>query len=258
MQPDSLAQTLIAARDPRNPPAELPGPLAPQDLADAYHVQDCVVAALGCQTSGYKVAATSRIAQEHLGIDGPFTGRLLAERVYRSPASLPAAEHRFFVVEPEYAFTLGKDLPLREEAYSEAEVSSAVASLHPAFEIVSSAYDAAWREAGAAALIADNAVHTAMIMGPATSDWRALDFRRRKVRLDVDGVLHSEGEGIRALGGPLETLLWLTRHLAERNLGLKAGDVVTTGVVTDIAYLEAGQRAFADFGELGTVSFEVK
>lgn len=257
MPHEQLVKDLIAARDPRNPPASLPEPLALQDLAAAYRVQDRVVAALGCQTKGYKVAATSRIAQEHLGIDGPFTGRLLAERIYRSPASLPAAEHRFFVVEPEYAFTLGADLPLRDAAYSEAEVAAAIASLHPAFEIVSSAYDAAWREAGAAALIADNAVHTAMVMGPATTDWRDLDFQRRKVRLDVDGALHSEGEGIRALGGPLETLLWLTQHLAGRGLGLQAGDVVTTGVVTDIAYLTAGQRAEADFGELGSVSFQV-
>lgn len=256
LAPDSLAQALIAARDPRNPPAGLPGPLAPQDVASAYRVQDQVVAALGCRPCGYKVAATSRIAQEHLGIDGPLSGRLLAERLYQSPASLPAAEHRFFVVEPEYAFTLGQDLPFRDAAYQIAEVAAAVASLHPAFEIVSSAYGEAWREAGASALIADNAVHTAMVMGPATKNWQGLDFQHRRVRLEVDGALHSEGEGIRALGGPLETLLWLTQHLAERGLGLKAGDVITTGVVTDIAYLVSGQRAEADFGELGQVSFE--
>ncbi len=255
VRPDSLAQVLIAARDPKNPPAELPGPLTPGDLESAYGVQDAVATALGGRTAGYKVAATSKIAQEHLGLDGPLTGRLLVDRLYSSPASLPAAEHRFFVVEPEYAFTMGQNLPPRAEAYSEAEVAVAVTSLHPAFEIVSSAYGEAWREAGAAPLIADNAVHTAMVMGPPTRAWRDLDFNRRRVRLSVDGDLHSEGEGIRVLGGPLETLLWLMQHLAARGRGLQAGDVVTTGVVTDIAYITAGQRAEADFGELGQVSF---
>ncbi len=257
MQLDHLAEALITARNPANPAAPLPGPLTPGDIDTAYAVQDAVVAALGQRPAGYKVAATSKIAQEHLGLDGPLSGRLLAERLYRSPTSLPASEQRFFVVEPEYAFTLGRDLPQREGGYNEEEAAEAVASLHPAFEIVGSAYGDAWREAGAAPLIADNAVHTAMVLGPAYEDWRTLDFRRRKVRLEVDGALHSEGEGIRAMGGPLETLAWLTQHLAARGRGLAAGDVVTTGVVTDIAYLAQGQRAKADFGELGQVSFTV-
>ncbi len=257
MQPDRLAKELIAARNPKMPPAALPGPLGRLDLEAAYAVQDAVVAALGSRPAGYKVAATSKIAQEHLGIDGPLTGRLLADRIYRSPASLPAAEHRFFVVEPEYAFTLGRDLPPRDEGYQEAEIAAAVASLHPVFEIVSSAYGDAWREAGPAALIADNAVHTAMVLGPAVTDWQELDFDKHPVRLSVNGKLHSLGEGARALGGPLKTLLWLSRNLASRGRGLAAGDVVTTGVVTDIAYLGQGERAEADFGELGTVVFDV-
>ncbi len=257
MQPEDLAKALIAARNPALPPAPLPEELSLADLDAAYAVQDAVVAALGARTAGYKVAATSKIAQEHLGLDGPLTGRLLADRIFPSPASLKGDSQRFFVVEPEYAFTMAKDLPPRGTPYAKAEVAAAVASLHPVFEIVGSAYGEAWREAGAAALIADNAVHTAMVVGPATQDWQALDFNRHAVSLSVDGKLHSKGEGIRAMGGPLETLVWLAGHLNGRGLGLKAGDLVTTGVVTDIAYLVAGQRAEADFGELGKVVFDL-
>lgn len=257
MDPDALAQALIAARDPRQPAAPLPGPIAKGDLATAYRVQDAVVARLGGAVAGYKLAATSKIAQEYLGLDGPLSGRLLQDRLFQSPARLKAAEHRFVLVEPEYAFTLGANLPVREKPYSQAEAASAVASLHPAFEIVSSAYGEAWKEAGAAPLIADNAAHAVMILGPGLTDWRTVDFNHQTVRLKVDGKLHTEGQGLRAMGGPLWALCWLSEHLKARGLGLEAGQVVTTGVVTDVAFLGAGQRAEADFGQLGTVRLDV-
>ncbi len=254
MQPDALARQLIAARDPHQPAAAVPGPLTPGDLGTAYSVQDAVVRLLGGRTAGYKIACTSKVAQDYLGLDGPCTGRLLKERILASPAEVSAAEARFLLIEPEYAFTLGRDLPAREGAYSEQEVSDAVASLHPAFEIVSSAYGEAWTQAGAAAVIADNAVHTALVLGSAVADWQALDITGQKVSLSINGKLHSEGVGARALGGPLSALTWLTGHLSGRGRGLEAGDVVTTGVVTEIAFLKAGEQADADFGALGRVS----
>ncbi len=254
MQPEAQARALIAARDPLNPPAPVPSPLDPDDLEAAYAVQDAVVGLLDSPAVGYKLACTSKAAQDYLGIDGPCTGRLLKNRFLASPAEVSAADLRFILIEPEYAFTLGSDLPPREEAYSEEEVAAAVASLHPAFEIVSSAYGDAWTKAGAAAVIADNAVHSAMVLGPAVTAWRDLDITGETVRLTINGGLHSEGAGARALGGPLSALTWLSRHLAGRGRGLEAGAVVTTGVVTEIAFLEAGDRAEADFGSLGKVA----
>lgn len=254
MQPEELARQLIAARDPHAPAAAVPGPLTPGDLDAAYGVQDAVVRLLGGRTVGYKIACTSKIAQDHLGLDGPCTGRLLENRILTSPAEITAAEARFVLIEPEYAFTLGRALPARNEPYSDAEISDAVASLHPVFEVVASAYGDAWTEAGAAAVIADNAAHSALVLGAPVTDWQTLDITGQRVRLSINASLHSDGQGARALGSPLKALAWLSRHLAERGRGLAAGDLVTTGVVTDVAFLEAGDQAEADFGALGRVS----
>jgi len=246
----AIARTLVEGRDPRHPPVAAP-PLA--DLEEAYRVQAAVVALLGDSVAGYKIACTSPIAQRHLGLSEPFVGRLLGKRIHASPARLAAAQQRFFVAEPEYAFTMGRDLPARDTPYGEEEVADAVESLHPAFELVGSAYGAAWQEVGAAALIADNAVHVALVLGPGRRNWRDLDCVHATVALSIDGSAHSSGTGVQALGGPVRALAWLAGHLGRRGEGLRSGQVITTGVVTEVAALGTGQTALADFGQLGSV-----
>ncbi|GAB5470177.1 MAG: fumarylacetoacetate (FAA) hydrolase [Rhodospirillales bacterium] len=248
------ALALLVARDPAVPEAAPPEGLAPGDLAAAYRLQEAVVRANGLTPAGYKLAATSQVAQDFLGLQAPLTGCLFRERIMTSPASILASQERFLLVEPEYAFTLGRDLPPRSKPYAQAEVAAAVASLHPAFEIVTSAYGAAWTDVGAAALVADNAAHAALVLGPACTDWQDLDSVHQPVTLTLQDERHSQGEGARALGSPLAALTWLSRELQTRGQGLRAGQVVTTGVVTDIAFLSAGQTARADFGPLGSVS----
>ncbi len=60
--------------------------------------------------------------------------------------------------------------------------------------------------------------------------------------------------GANALGHPLDALAWLANQGVLGGRGLKAGDVVTTGVVTPFIYVEAGDRVTADFGALGEVN----
>ena len=68
---------------------------------------------------------------------------------------LPAGAFNFRLIEPEFAFRLGRDLSARAEPYDEAAVAEAVASLHPAIEVVTSAFDQ-WHGQGVASLIADD------------------------------------------------------------------------------------------------------
>jgi 2-keto-4-pentenoate hydratase len=55
----------------------------------------------------------------------------------------------------------------------------------------------------------------------------------------------------------LNSLVWLANTLCEQDKALKAGDLVSTGVCTDIYLAEPGDHIVADFGTLGTaeVSF---
>ena len=73
------------------------------------------------------------------------------------------------------------------------------------------------------------------------------------VSLAINGIPAGSGRGANAYGGPLTALTWLVNHLCARGRGIAAGEVVTTGVVTELSYLKAGDRAVADYGSLGSV-----
>ena len=260
----AAAGLLLEARRSRKAIDSLPAGLRPDDLEGAYAIQAAFVAEAaglpGQATAdaaqvGYKIGATSRKAQDYLGVEGPFFGRILRGGVVESPSRFAAGDFLFCLIEPEFAFRLAAPLPPRPQPYGEDEVAEAVAAVHPAIELVTSAFGAGWSGAGARALIADNGVHGAFVLGPACDDWRKLDLPAHPVSLSINGAAVSEGRGANALGGPLTALTWLANELGARGAArpLAAGDWVTTGVVTDFKLLEPGDEAVADFGGLGQV-----
>ena len=65
------------------------------------------------------------------------------------------------------------------------------------------------------------------------------------------------GIGANALGGPELAFTWLANHLIGRDHHLRAGDVVTTGVITGIFDTMPGDEVLADYTLLGAVSVKL-
>jgi 2-keto-4-pentenoate hydratase len=247
------AELLLAARRELSPIPALPEACRPATAAEGYAIQAALCDLRGGTLAGFKIGATSRTAQTLLGTEEPFHGCLFADGVHDSPATLSAGGYHFRLIEPEFAFRLGADLPARAAPYGRGELAEAVASLHPAFEVVTSAYGEAWIGAGLAQLIADNGVHACLVLGPATEDWRELDLASHDVVFASGGAEVGRGQGANALGHPLDALAWLADRGVLEGRGLKAGDLVTTGLVTPFAYAGAGDALRADYGPLGAV-----
>jgi 2-keto-4-pentenoate hydratase len=57
-----------------------------------------------------------------------------------------------------------------------------------------------------------------------------------------------------ALGHPANAVAWLAGKLAERDLSLKAGDLIMTGTLTAITPIDAGSSYEGAFSTLGTVT----
>lgn len=250
------AELLLAARRDRRPLDSLPADLRPADLDEAYAIQRAFVAGRGVRPVGYKIGCTSELAQKALGIAEPIVGCALEPEVLQSPANFSAADFLQHFLEPEFAFRLARDLPPRDTPYGEPEVTEAVDLAYPAIEIVASGFGTAWSEVGAAQLIADNSAHALLVLGEGRDDWRGHDLAAQAVSLRIDDAPATEGVGANALGHPLRALTWLANDRARRAAGLKTGDIVTTGVVTGLTDLRAGQRAVADFGPLGRVEVD--
>lgn len=230
----------------------LPEALRPADRAEGYAIQAHYEALSGNPIVGWKIAATSAAGQAHIGVDGPIAGRLLAERAFEDGATLPFGHNRMAVAEPEFAFRMGQDLPPRAADYTQDEVLAAVAALHAAIEVPDSRFEP-FEKAGGAQLIADNACTHDFVLGPAMPDvWRETDLSQHKVTISVEGKEIHDGIGANVLGDPRIALTWIANELSRYGIGLKAGQLVTTGTCATPMPVGAGDHVVADFGALGS------
>ncbi len=233
--------------------AGLPGTCRPATRAEGYAIQTEVMRVSGRTGYGWKIAATSAAGQAHIGVDGPLAGRLLGGQTAESGAHVSLRGTQMHVAEPEFAFRMGRDLPPRPQAYSQAEVLAAVASLHPAIEVPDSRYDD-FAKAGAPQLIADNACAHFFVLGPAaTHPWATLDLAQHEVAAKVGARYTRNGKGANVLGGPAVALTWIANELRGLGFGLRSGEVVTTGTCMPPLEIEPGDRVTVDYGVLGRV-----
>ena len=234
----------------------IPQDCRPDDSNAGYLVQREVVQRLlhryGGHTVGYKVACTNILAQRLLNLNEPFFGRLLSSSVYTSPARLNPADFSMRLIEAEFAFEMAKDLPIEGAPYRVEAVSAGVAAVLPAIEIVDTRFTD-WTAVGAPSLIADNACNAAWVQGKSYDSLQAFDLKTHEVALMVNGETKRRGRGFEVLGHPLNSLTWLANALSKQGKTLKAGDLISTGVCTDVYFAEPGDEIVADFGELGTV-----
>ncbi|HEX7968228.1 MAG TPA: fumarylacetoacetate hydrolase family protein, partial [Stellaceae bacterium] len=222
---EALASLLLAARRNGRPIDTLPVELVPTAADEAYAVQDAVAPALGA-IAGWKVGAANPTAE-------PNAAPLFADLMAASPARWPASRFRVRGIEGELAFRFGASLPPRAAPYGEDEVWAAIATLHPAIELVDSRF-ADFRATDKLALLADNQSNGAFCWGAAVRDWRGIDFLRQPASLVVDGKEVASAVGGNAAGHPRRLLAWLANHCARRGRGIAVGDIVTTGTHTGL------------------------
>jgi 2-keto-4-pentenoate hydratase len=231
----------------------LPEPLRPSTRVEGYAIQSRLERHSAQPLFGWKIAATSTAGQQHIGVDGPLAGRLLAETVFADGAAVPLGASRMRVAEAEFAFRIGRSLPPRAAPYTTAEVLDAATALHLAIEVPDSRF-ADFATVGAAQLIADNACAYRFVLGPeAPATWRGTDLVEHRVVGTVAGRLERDGCGANVLGDPRVALTWLANELSAHGVTLAAGQVVTTGTCLVPLPVGPGDAVSADFGALGRV-----
>ncbi len=247
------ARILWQARLRQTRLAVLPPDCRPATLDQGYAVQDAMAAGAGQSVSGWKIAATSAAGQRHIGVTEPLAGRLFADFILPDGARLPAAPLQMRVVEAEFAFRLGRDLPSRAASYDPAEVCAAVADLHLAIEIPDARFEP-FDTIGPALVVADDAFAAWFVLGPKVRAWTGLDLPAQAVRVWKNGTVAAAGKGANALGDPRLALTWLANERARRGGGLKAGEVITTGTCITPLPIAPGDAIVAEFTGLGQVA----
>ncbi len=233
---------------------DLPPDLRPVDLEAAYAIQALLVERLlpeGERAIGYKCACTGQIAQQALGIDRPVFGRLLSHTTSPSGIELPAERFTHRVIEAEFGIRVARDVVERDGGHTAESIAEYVEAVIPAVEIVDHRY-ADW-SVGALQVAADNAIHGWWIEGRPVTDWHGIDLGSAEVEVRSNGEVITTGSGANVLGHPLNVLAWLADELPRFDRRLRAGDLVTTGVVTDVFEAGPGDVITAEFAGLGSV-----
>ncbi|WP_119303268.1 2-keto-4-pentenoate hydratase [Dongia deserti] len=252
-QTEQAAALLWQARIEQRRIDTLPDHLRPHTLEEGHAIQDAMVAMAAQPVLGWKIAATSKAGQEHIGVTEPLAGRLFKNFVLKDGARLPAAPLHMKVMEAEFTFRIGRALPPRDAAYEQREVCDAVAVLHLAIEVPDARFDR-FAEIGAAQIVADDAFASWFLLGPEVHGWRQLDLSTQRVRALKSDTVIAEGTGANVLGDPRIALTWLANHLAQRGIGLKEGDIITTGTCFTPPAVAAGDQVTAEFIGLGQVT----
>lgn len=229
----------------------------PTTLDEAYAIQEAIAELSGLSRRGYKVGSTSKDAQRLLGTDEPGCGVLLAPFVHESPAVVETVRDHMPAVEGEFAFLLGRDLPPRDAPYEMAEIVAAIDKVAGAVEVVGTRFAGGLAGKGRFLTTADDGVNIALVTGR-WDDFGGRDLRDHSVTLTINRMEKGMGTGSRALGDPLNVLLWLANHLSQRKVGLRSGEIVSTGTCTGLDPVRRGDVVHADFGSLGTVVLEVE
>jgi 2-keto-4-pentenoate hydratase len=242
MTPDQIeraANALVAARKSAAI-ATLPADAIPQSEADAYQVQDAVIAKLGEKIGGWKTGVLPT---------GVFVAPIFASGVHTSPAVMPASGLKIIGIECEIGFLFHKALPPRPQPYTRDEMLAA-ATLHPTIEVVDSRFQD-FRSLERLIVLADNVSNGGLVYGAAASGWEGMDLAHPPIEVTADGKHFADCTGLRA-GNPIDLCLGAVNHVNSRG-GITAGTVITTGTHTGLIFTEPGVKIAADFGKLGRV-----
>lgn len=250
---DAMAQWLWEARQRRRPYRNLPAELRPASIAEAYAAQEAyyrLAEPVYGAVAGAKIATTTKVMQQLMGITHPCGGAIFAQTIHTSPAKVRTADFVNLRLESEIALLLGADLPATRAPWTRETVTPAVAGAMPAFELIEDR-NADYAKTEASSLIVENCWNGGVVVGAAKAVPVAA-LVGIPGRLAIDGKTVGEG----AAEDPATTLAWLANHLAERGRGLKAGMVVITGSLIATVSIARGQRAVFAVDGLGEVAME--
>ena len=257
---DELAARLIAAYDSGRTLAPITDEADDFDVAAAYDVLAEIERrrrAQGWVPAGRKIGFTNRTIWSRYGVYEPMWAHMWTHTVQHARDGEAVLALTGFVqprIEPEVVFGLRGPVRATDDAL---EILRGVEWLAAGFEIVQSHFPE-WKFRAADCTSAFG-LHGALVVGtpvPVTDANRAafaaalptFALTLRKGEKVVD-----RGIGANVLGSPALALAHLSRVLAGQPqfAPLAAGEIVTTGTVTDAWPVAGGETWSSDYGELG-------
>jgi 2-keto-4-pentenoate hydratase len=239
----TMAEALIAARAKGGRPAKFLR--VPTTAAEAYQVQDLVLARLG-PAIGWKVGAASPTSE-------PSCAPVLPGGLY-DMASSPIMVPTNAGIEVELAVRFDRGFKASSVAPTADDVLSAIGSVHVAMELCASRL-VEGAQSPPLANLADNGMNLGFVIGPQVDldirAWGIAHGSRQIARASVDGRTVVETTGGHTHQDLFKLLVWQVAHVVTSRGGLADGAVIATGSWTGLHWLTAPARIGGAFPGLG-------
>ena len=264
-----IADRLIAAWDTATTLPPITAGAPDFSVADGYAVLADIEQkrrAEGWRPIGRKIGFTNRTIWPRYGVYQPMWAHVWSRTVHFAESGRASLDLRRFVqprIEPEIVFKLKEPVPVTDDPIA---ILACVEWIAPGFEIVQSHFPD-WKFK-APDCTAACGLHGALVVGhplPITNANRAAMATMLPacpVTLSRGRSVIDRGIGANVLDSPVLALTHLARLLANQPEfpPLAAGEIVTTGTITDAWPVAAGETWSSNYGVLGieglTLSFD--
>lgn len=248
----ALADIFLQARHDKTALETIPPFLVPTREDQAYRTQDLVARALTPELGpvlGWKVGAATPEAE-------PFGAPIHRNTIFTDKSVIPADLCHVFGAEAEIAYRFGQDLPAHDAAWTQDEVFAAIATIHPAIEIVDTRF-AKFGSQDRLTHLADQGNHGAMVIGEGLPNWRDFTPTSLPMTMTINGEIAYQKRGGNSAGDPLRLLVWLANHASRHGYGIAKGTTIITGSTMGSHFVEPGAKIRVEFEGLPSVETSI-
>lgn len=223
-------------------------------IEKAYEIQEKLVERRGARRIGIKLGLTSKAKQEMMGVHEAIYGYLTHDML---ALEWEPVEYQTFIhpkAEPEIAFMMAEDLQGTD--VSAEDVLRATKYVAPAIEIIDSRY--LNFKFTLADVIADNCSSSRFIVGSKWVSPKVLNLGDIGMVMSKNGEVAQTGSSAAVLGHPAASVAWAVNKLGEAGKGVKKGDIILSGAISEAISFKPQDTIVVQFAELGSVSFSCK
>lgn len=246
---DSIAAAFVNARRASRALQSYPGPV-PDGLPAAYRCQSRAIALWPDEVAGWKVGSIRPELVQEVGCNR-LIGPIFSKSIWRiEPGQVfrfRTFEGGFAAAEPEYVLQVGRDAQPGKPRWTVDEARDLVDAVFQGVEIAGSPFSGI-NDLGPAVVVSDFGNNDGLILGQQVDDWRSRPYSEWSSQLFIDGVLTGQGSADDLVGGPFESLRFALEQVGRMGLSVRKGDFISTGAITGVHRVTAGQRIRAVYG----------
>lgn len=226
-------------------------------IDEAYLIQEKLIQKRekdGARRIGLKLGLTSKAKQVMMGVHEAIYGYLTDDMLALEWEPLDYGRFIHPKAEPEIAFIIGEDL--QGTNITAEDVLGVTQYVAPAIEIIDSRY--LNFKFTLTDVIADNCSSSSFLIGSKWMSPKVLNLADIGMVMSKNGQVAQTSSSAAVLGHPATSVAWAVNKLGECGKGIKKGDIILSGAISEAIAFEPKDTILVQFAELGSVSFTCK